>query len=444
MTNPSPQQPPRDSRGREVFRSVWRVLTHNWGAKILSLVIAVVLWAGLITQDPSLTREKTFTDVTISVSGTDSIKRNGFIVVSDLSETLGGATLKVDVPQMQYQNAQASYYNLRIDLSRISQAGVQDIKVQSTNSSAYGSVAEITPSVVQIEVEEYVTRYRIPVNVNTEGDAPEGYFAGTPSLDPPMVAVSGPKSLVDQIVRAEAVMDLGSLTAREGTVRNAVGFNLLDEQGNPVVSDLLSVTSEGVLMDSVIVEQYLYPKKTLRMSEVGLVTGTVAEGYEIKSVTMTPETVVAAGKSMNIDLLDTLYPSASVDVTGRSASFQEHIKVRRPTELIYLSADSVTVEVEIGPIIQKKGFTDRQIAVVNLDSGLKATLETKTASVILNGPQLWINKLRSRDITLTCDAAGLTEGVYDLPVLCQVEGDDGQTYTVEVTPMSVQVTISEK
>ena len=66
MTNPSPQQPPRDSRGREVFRSVWRVLTHNWGAKILSLVIAVVLWAGLITQDPSLTREKTFTVLSLS------------------------------------------------------------------------------------------------------------------------------------------------------------------------------------------------------------------------------------------------------------------------------------------------------------------------------------------------------------------------------------------
>ena len=177
---------------------------------------------------------------------------------------------------------------------------------------------------------------------------------------------------------------------------------------------------------------------------MGLVTGTVAEGYEIKSVTMTPETVVAAGKSMNIDLLDSLYPSASVDVTGRSASFQEQVRVRRPTELIYLSADSVTVEVEIGPIIQKKGFTDKMITVVNLDSGLKATLENKTASVILNGPQLWITKLRTRDVTLTCDASGLTEGVYDLPVLCQVADDDGQTYTVEVTPMSVQVTISEK
>ena len=199
MTNPSPQ---KGGRGRELLRSLGRLLTHNWGAKILSLFLAVVLWAGLITQDPTLTREKNFTDVTISVSGTDSIKRNGFIVVSDLSAVLGGATLRVEVPQMQYQNAQASHYNLRIDLSRVTQAGVQDIKVQSTNSSTYGSVEEITPAVVQIEVEEYVTRYRIPVNVNTVGDAPRGYYAGTPSLDPPMVAVSGPRSLVEQIVRA--------------------------------------------------------------------------------------------------------------------------------------------------------------------------------------------------------------------------------------------------
>ena len=140
MTNPSPQQPQKGGRGRELLRSLGRLLTHNWGAKILSLFLAVVLWAGLITQDPTLTREKNFTDVTISVSGMDSIKRNGFIVVSDLSAVLGGATLRVEVPQMQYQNAQASHYNLRIDLSRVTQAGVQDIKVQSTNSSTYCSV----------------------------------------------------------------------------------------------------------------------------------------------------------------------------------------------------------------------------------------------------------------------------------------------------------------
>jgi hypothetical protein len=47
---------------------------------------------------------------------------------------------------------------------------------------------------------------------------------------------------------------------------------------------MLQVTSESVLLDSVIVEQMVYTKRTVEMSQLGLVTGTPAEGYEIKGV----------------------------------------------------------------------------------------------------------------------------------------------------------------
>ena len=108
---------------------------------------------------------------------------------------------------------------MRIDLSRIRETGVQQVKVQSTSSSTWGSVTEIYPETVEIEVEEYITRYRIPVSIVTTGEAPAGYYAATPSLDPPLVAVSGPRSLVEKIARAEATLELNTLPAREGLVR---------------------------------------------------------------------------------------------------------------------------------------------------------------------------------------------------------------------------------
>lgn len=162
--NPSPK--PREDFGwKNVLRRLGLALKKNWGFKLLALLIAIVLWAGLISQDPNLTREKAFSDVTISVTGADTLKRNGLIVVSDLSSVLSGAHLRVDVPQMQYQAATASTYNPRIDLSRIRETGVQTVKVSTTNSSTYGTVEEIVPDSVEIEVEEYVTRYRIPVTL---------------------------------------------------------------------------------------------------------------------------------------------------------------------------------------------------------------------------------------------------------------------------------------
>lgn len=429
---------------KSILKAALHAMLHNWGFKLLALIIAITLWAGLITQDPTLTREKSFSDVTINVTGSDTMKRNGFIVVSDLDKTLSTAYLRADVPQMQYQDATASTYNVRIDLSRITETGVQQVKVQTTNSATYGTVTEVSPDTVEIEVEEYITRYRIPVTVNTSLSAPDGYYAATPTLDPPLVAVSGPRSLVEQVVRAEATMDLSQLPAREGLARTAVPFRLLDGNGQVIESSLLQVTSESVLIDSVVVEQNMYSVKTLPLSELGLVTGTPAEGYEIKTVTITPAEVTAAGKADNLAVLDTLYADSTVSVEGATESVTEQIRVRKPSELTYLSSDSITVAVEVGPVIRGKTFSDLKVNVTGLSDGLEASVLDGKAAVTINGPLLWVERLRSNSLTLTCDASGLTAGIYSLPVICQVEGSEDQTFNVEVLPDTVQVEIRTK
>lgn len=437
-------QTPKDTRFQQALKIIWGSLKQNWGFKLLALVLAIVLWSGLITQDPNLTREKQFNDVKISVSGTDAIKRNGLIVVSDMSEQLTGAQLRVNVPQMRYSSASSSVYNVRVDLSRVTETGLQELEVLTTNSTSYGTVSEITPSTIQIEVEEYITRYRIPVNLKTSGQVPDGFYASVAQPDPPMVAVSGPKSVVNRIVQAEVVLEQGSLPAQEGNLRIAAPFYLLDADGNRVESDLLSVTSESVLLDSVVVEITLYSTKSMVFSSLGLTTGTPAEGYEVKGVSCEPDFVMAAGKAENLALLDTLYASNSVDVTGRSASFHQVLKVRRPSELTYLSSDSVTVEVEIGPIIQNKELASQKINLVNQDKNLRVTQSDKVADVTIAGPMLWVTGLRSYHVTLSCDLSGLTAGEYDLPVNCTVQNDEGQVYTVAVNPATVHITLEEK
>lgn len=420
-------------------------LTHNWWYKLLAVLLAVFLWSGLISQDPTLTREKTFSDVTINLTNTETIKRNGFIVVTDMTELLeNAATIEVDVPQMQYDNVQASNYNVRVDLSKIKQTGVQDLKVTATNSSTYGTVTSITPDTIQIEVEDYVTRYRIPVAVDVVGEAPEGFYATAATLDPPLVAVSGPRSLVEKIVRAKTTVDLSTLPAQEGTVRTAVAFTLVDAAGEPVESDLLEVTSESVLLDSVVVEQQVYAQKTINLEDLGLLTGTPGEGYEVKSVSVTPETITVAASAETLETLDSIYPEGSVNVSGLTESFTKQLKVRKPSEVIRLSSDSVTVAVEIGPVITEKTFTKVSVQLVGVEDNLRSEVSAATAAVTIQGPQLWLDTLRTKDLTLTCDASGLGAGVHEVPVTCTVEDDTGETYSVEVSPAVVTVTIREK
>ena len=127
--NPSTQNMGKENKNHErrdaILRRIKSILLDNWGTKLLAILIAVALWAGLITQDPTLTREKQFTGVTVNVMGADTMKRNGYIVLEDLDEVLDDVTVRVSVPQGQYTKAAANNYSVRIDLSRITGDGVQ-------------------------------------------------------------------------------------------------------------------------------------------------------------------------------------------------------------------------------------------------------------------------------------------------------------------------------
>ena len=86
------ENPRRDA----VLRRLRSIFLENWGTKLLALFIAVALWAGLITQDPALTRTKSFRNVAVTVSGADTLRRNGYVVISDLDDLLDDVSISVE------------------------------------------------------------------------------------------------------------------------------------------------------------------------------------------------------------------------------------------------------------------------------------------------------------------------------------------------------------
>lgn len=440
----TPSQPTNEKNGfLRLLIALKNLLLHNWASKLLALVLAIVLWAGLITQDPSLTREKRFNDVRVTIGGTDTLKRNGFIVTSDLDALLDDVTLTVDVPQMQYANAQATNYSVRVDLTRIAESGTQELKVLTTNSSTYGTVKSVEPSTITVNVDDYVTRYRIPVSPVETGEEPEGYYAQRTSMSPAMVAVSGPRTIVEQIARAEVAIPQDTLPTREGTIRRAVPLTLVDDQGNPIKSKLLQVTSESVLVDSIVVEQELYMLKQVPLSDVGVIRGEPAQGYEIKSWKITPDMLTIAAPRDTLSGIDAMFTDSYVDVTGMTDSINKSLRVRL-SDVEYSSATTASVVVEIGPVITQRTFSNLRMHVENVsDAYYASTNVNKSGVVSISGPQLWVETLRDGDVTLFCDAEGLTAGVYDLPLQCEILGSQDKEYTVEIEPRTVRVIITE-
>ena len=433
-----------EKAGKAAVVWFWHILRHNLGWKLLALFLAVALWTGLITQDPTLTREKTFSDVSVTISGLDSLKRNGLIPVTDLSSLHPTVRLKVDVPQKEYGNVTASNYNVRLDLTKVVSAGVQEVKITATSSSAYGSVVEIVPDTLQIEVEKYSIRYRVPVTPVREGDPPIGYYSSDLTLDPPMLTISGPASLVESVNRAVATYDQSLLPARVGLVRPSVPIVLVDSFGNEISQEQIEITNESVLIKNVIVEQMLYETKTLDLLQKNLTTGTPSAGYQVKSITVKPSQVVVAGRPETLNQMENVYLESPVNLNGVSESFTKSVRLVQPVEIVNMSTSMVTVLVEIEPVQTNRSFDNLRFETVGLADGYSLSLDKTRASVTISGPKLWLDKLKASGITLTADLTGLAQGVHNVPLLCSVSDSEQVNYTYATDPAIVQATLTIK
>lgn len=330
-------------------KAMKHLVLHNGWLKLIAILISVFLWAGLISQDESVTRDKTFQNVSVNITGSETLKSNSMIVVSDLEEALSDVSIVAEVPQKQYENAEASAYNIRLDLSRISGTGEQEVKILSTNSSTYGRVVSINPSSVVVNVEDYMIRQRIPVSVTIEGEVPEGWYMSSPAVDPALVTVSGPSSLVKTISRARAFINTRDIEWKEGTIVTSSEI-VLYKQGEQVVSPLLSTTTSNLAIDSVVIEMNLLPSETFELKDLIQINGNVAGDYKVKSIRISPETITVAARLEVLEQMSELpleRNSINLDDLTETTVFQ--LKVQKPSDDAILSNDTVTVTVEIEP-----------------------------------------------------------------------------------------------
>ena len=343
------------AKSREIGKIIWKatchVLFHNGWVKLIALLISLVLWAGLISQDETLTRDKTWQNVNISVSGEDSLKRSGFIVVSDMEELLSGVSVTAAVPQKQYESAEASAYNLRIDLSRLKGTGMQELKILSTGSAAYGKIVNTVPAVLNVEVEEYSVRQRIPVSVKVGGEYQNGWYRNwympNPNVDPTLITVSGPRDLAQSISIARVFIDPDKLEWAEGTLWTTGEIKLYNRAGEEIQSPLLDITTEGTTIDTVLIEGNVLPTKSFSVSNMIEMQGDVKEGYRLVSFKVSPETVTVAARNEVLEQMNELALDRNISLEDLEETTVFQLKVQKPSEDAVLSNETVTVTAEI-------------------------------------------------------------------------------------------------
>ena len=322
------------------------ILLDNLGLKILALMCSFVIWFVVMNLEDGVVT-KTVYDIPVQMENGDAITDRGNLYNITEGE-------KVDVivkgPRSTVENLEAENFDAVADLSHLSVTNSTTIEVTLNNTVLpnRSKKVSITPinQYVTLSIEEEVEK-SVPVRVITTGSAANGYAIGNVIPTPNMITVSGPESVLSNIVEARAVVDVnGSYEDIERVVR----VGCIDGYGAAVEKDNVTLSSSEVTITIPVYETKEVP--------VNVTTaGKVHEGYGIRSINFEPSTVVIAGDK---EILDTI---SSIDikdvlVTDATTNIEKNLDIVEYLPSNVFVADStgseIAVSVELGELMEQE------------------------------------------------------------------------------------------
>ena len=417
-------------------------LFADWGLKVISLLMAVALWYVVTNiNDPDTTIR--FNNVKVSMRNTGIVTDNGqvFEVLDDTDVvdvvTIRGPRSIIDTLSSENVSAIADFNNLTAS---------NTVPINITTNKYFGQLESVSGNIDTLKLNiENLKSKTLALNATTSGTVSEGYMIGDVTADENQLRISGPESVIDQVVRAEANVSVTGFTQDIVTDADIV---LLDAEGIPVEKD--NITS-NISKDRVRVE-------ILQTKRVGLIfstTGTPAEGYEATgTITSDPDTVLVAGRAAVINYLENIEIDEAINITGQTGDMQTLVNISKflPSNLKIADSDfngMVTVTVSIEPtMLRNIRMNVSDIELTNVPQGYSVTVVDPEESYSVS-----IRALQQRLDSLDPSSV---KAVADLDDILDQEDTVGSNYHVTLdfyddtgrlkadTPVQIWVTLIEE
>ena len=368
---------------------------------LLSVILAFALWYYVITVvSPGST--DTFYDIPVVLVGETALEERGLMVTS-VGNTTVDLTLsgnRSDLNQLTRENI-----TIKANLNNIYDPGNN---IPLSYSISYPGTIANNAFVEESKIPGYITvtvekrDYRdIPVNVLYEGAVAEGFADLTEeaTLDNATVRISGPASVVKEITQATIHVPL---TDRTESIREFFKITLCDEAGEPVNSELITVSVEEV--------ELTLPIRMVKT--VPLVVKVISGGGATEATT-----------SINID-------PVFIEVHGSRAALEDLDEIVLGTINLadYVKAEDITFDIVLPegvtnrtgykqakvslrfPELATKTLSVSNIQAINIPEGMEVELTTKVLDIVIRGPIDEMTNISAADIQLIVDFTGAQPG----------------------------------
>lgn len=395
-----------------------RFLVRNWPLKLAALVMAMLLYGGLVVSENA----QEFPG-RVPIEGLNQPR--SVVVLSNLGDVRLVRYYAPDSPGIRLDS---SYFRATVDLSSVDpRAGVVSVPVKVVAIDPRIQVLEYEPSRINVELDEVLTR-SVPVQVDY-GTAPNGLDVRVPVVETTSVAVAGPASLVRRVVAAEARLRI-----------DPSGLDI-DRDVELVAVDQLGdvLTPVDISPSSVRVRIAIFTNRDTRSLPVSpIINGVPAAGFEIASVTVDPPVVSVEGDADQLTALTRL-DTVPVSIAGASGTVSVVTSLSLPTGVLPLGTPTVTVRVAMRQVSATRTL-NAGIVLVGARSDLTYSLSVDRVLVTLGGTTQDLDRVSGASFTVSLDVTGLAPGSKS--VLVAMTLPTGVTL-VAVNPQVVTVTASQ-
>ena len=420
-------------------------LTNNWGLKLIAILFALILWFAVINIDDPVVSE-TFKNVPVQLVNTEVLTEAGK-TYEVLENTDVVESITIYGPRTLVEALKENDIVAKADISDITVANTVavNVTVDVRNSSKITNIRS-SLECVKLNVENSKTK-QLVINATTTGKLASGCIVGGIEMDQNRVRVSGPASIISQIATAKVNVDI---TESSSDVATYSIVRLYDEEGNEIVSDLITKSAEKVHINvDVLPTKYVPVKYQL--------VGTVADGYGVveDAVTCDIMTVLVAGETEVLrNVKEITIASEEFDITGLSEEkeFTVMLKNYLPSGIILGDKEydgKVTVKVPVEEISTEViEILKEDLIIKNIPEGMTVTMidvpeytEFEVTGVVSKVRQAMTNKITGVvDMNEVLSSTGLSawlEGTYSVEAALNLpEG-------VENTPIRITIEVEK-
>lgn len=377
--------------------------TNNLGLKVLSLLVSCLIWLVVTnTNDPESTQVYKNVPITIKNQDTITNANKTFTVVDGVDKINVYVTARKSIRAALNSGS----FTVKADMENYNEAlGTVPLEISCEDARIRQEDLRIIPSSLKINMEDKVEQ-NFGVAVVTSGKADKGYELGkTTIVSGDTIRIAGPQSLINIIGKVTILLDITNMNTDS---TNLYPIRIEDKNGAALtegqMSNLELKDSNGVSLQNNSAEVRteiwkVYNDIPLKAN----VTGEVAPGFKVSSITLSPQTINLVATEEAIDELGgelTLKDDISVEGLTETQDYtvdlndtlNQYDSIRLETDIssaitVHVGIDEVgskTFQMPISDIIMHNTPADKKLIFSPADTisiSVKTTDDTESGDI---------------------------------------------------------------